>query len=208
MAMDTHQPAEASPRAISSAQTSAAPGASSSAPRSAGAPARRSPAVRSSASSWGGRCRRRSVSVASSPASAAILCTSTLPGAGVGSSLTGATLASRWIRRDTVAVMFDHVAIRASDRAASERFYRTVLATLEVEPTTESDAFTAWHEFDVIPASPGKPLDPPSACRLRCAVAPACRRLLARRGGRRLRGRRSSGRAAAVPARLLRCLPA
>ncbi len=52
--------------------------------------------------------------------------------------------------------MFDHVAIRASDRAATERFYRTVLGTLDVEPTTESEAFIAWHEFDVIPAGPGK----------------------------------------------------
>jgi catechol 2,3-dioxygenase-like lactoylglutathione lyase family enzyme len=30
--------------------------------------------------------------------------------------------------------MFDHVAIAVSDRAASERFYRTVLASLGAEP--------------------------------------------------------------------------
>jgi catechol 2,3-dioxygenase-like lactoylglutathione lyase family enzyme len=31
--------------------------------------------------------------------------------------------------------VFDHVTIRVSDRAASERFYPTVLRTLGVEPS-------------------------------------------------------------------------
>jgi catechol 2,3-dioxygenase-like lactoylglutathione lyase family enzyme len=31
--------------------------------------------------------------------------------------------------------VFDHVTIRVADRKASERFYRTVLAPLGIEPT-------------------------------------------------------------------------
>jgi catechol 2,3-dioxygenase-like lactoylglutathione lyase family enzyme len=33
--------------------------------------------------------------------------------------------------------VFDHVTIRASDRAASERFYELVLSTLAIEKTIE-----------------------------------------------------------------------
>jgi len=32
--------------------------------------------------------------------------------------------------------MFDHVTIRASNRAASERIFRTVLAPLGIDPTS------------------------------------------------------------------------
>jgi catechol 2,3-dioxygenase-like lactoylglutathione lyase family enzyme len=41
--------------------------------------------------------------------------------------------------RGIVVAVFDHVTIRASDRAASERFYTTVLGTLGVEPTHAGD---------------------------------------------------------------------
>jgi hypothetical protein len=38
--------------------------------------------------------------------------------------------------------VFDHVTIRVSDRAASERFYETVLAALGHAPTYRSDEST------------------------------------------------------------------
>jgi catechol 2,3-dioxygenase-like lactoylglutathione lyase family enzyme len=43
--------------------------------------------------------------------------------------------------------MFDHVALRVSDRDASERFYRTVLTALEIEPDDEREALVRWEEF-------------------------------------------------------------
>ena len=52
--------------------------------------------------------------------------------------------------------MFDHVGIRATDRGASEGFYRTVLSSLGIEPSTESDAFIEWNDFAVMAAGPGK----------------------------------------------------
>ena len=39
--------------------------------------------------------------------------------------------------------MFDHVGIAVSDLAASERFYRTVLSVLGVEPS-HADAELVW----------------------------------------------------------------
>jgi catechol 2,3-dioxygenase-like lactoylglutathione lyase family enzyme len=38
----------------------------------------------------------------------------------------------------------------ASSRAASERFYRTVLSTLGITPTSETDAWLAWHDFRLV----------------------------------------------------------
>ncbi len=38
-------------------------------------------------------------------------------------------------RNGSLAAMFDHVGITVSDLAASERFYRTVLSVLGVEPS-------------------------------------------------------------------------
>jgi catechol 2,3-dioxygenase-like lactoylglutathione lyase family enzyme len=46
--------------------------------------------------------------------------------------------------RGIVVAVFDHVTIRAPDRAASERFYTTVLGTLGVEPTYAGDDFVEW----------------------------------------------------------------
>jgi catechol 2,3-dioxygenase-like lactoylglutathione lyase family enzyme len=43
--------------------------------------------------------------------------------------------------------LIDHVHLRASDLAASKRFYRAVLATLGREPTLETDAFIAFDEL-------------------------------------------------------------
>ncbi len=45
--------------------------------------------------------------------------------------------------------MFDHVAIAVSDLAASERFYRTVLATLGVEPSHAGAELVEWEDFDI-----------------------------------------------------------
>ena len=42
--------------------------------------------------------------------------------------------------------MFDHVTIRASDRAASERFYATVLATLGIAQRYRDEQFTEWEQ--------------------------------------------------------------
>jgi catechol 2,3-dioxygenase-like lactoylglutathione lyase family enzyme len=45
--------------------------------------------------------------------------------------------------------MFDHVTIRVPDRAASERFYATVLSPLGIDTTYRTDAFTEWRDFSV-----------------------------------------------------------
>jgi catechol 2,3-dioxygenase-like lactoylglutathione lyase family enzyme len=44
--------------------------------------------------------------------------------------------------------VFDHVGIRVSDRAASERFYTTVLDVLGVPPE-RGDAYTEWGDFAI-----------------------------------------------------------
>src|SRR6476619_4462931 len=43
--------------------------------------------------------------------------------------------------------MFDHVTIRATDRAASERFYNTVLQTLGIDESYRTRTFTEWQDF-------------------------------------------------------------
>ncbi len=53
--------------------------------------------------------------------------------------------------------MFDHVAIRADDLGASERFYRTVLGALGVEPTSTADGRVEWDEFRLLSASSEHP---------------------------------------------------
>ncbi len=53
--------------------------------------------------------------------------------------------------------MFDHVGIRVSDRAASERFYRTVLGALGIEVTFSEGWLTEWDDFALSPVEPGKP---------------------------------------------------
>jgi catechol 2,3-dioxygenase-like lactoylglutathione lyase family enzyme len=52
--------------------------------------------------------------------------------------------------------VFDHVTLRASDRAASERFYATVLAPLGYGPTSRGEDFTEWDDFSVAQAGPGR----------------------------------------------------
>jgi catechol 2,3-dioxygenase-like lactoylglutathione lyase family enzyme len=48
--------------------------------------------------------------------------------------------------------MFRHVTIRVADRAASEGFYRTVLATLDIHPTDERADLVVWDDYMVIQA--------------------------------------------------------
>src|SRR5579875_661944 len=45
--------------------------------------------------------------------------------------------------------MFDHVGIAASDLAASERFYRTVLSVLGREPVRADAELVEWGDWDV-----------------------------------------------------------
>ncbi|HEX5621806.1 MAG TPA: VOC family protein [Solirubrobacteraceae bacterium] len=54
--------------------------------------------------------------------------------------------------------MFDHVGIRVSDRAESERFYTTVLAALGIEQTHSSEGLAEWEDFALSQAAPDRPL--------------------------------------------------
>lgn len=47
--------------------------------------------------------------------------------------------------------MFDHVGIAVSDIAASERFYRTVLGALGVEPSHADTELVEWDDWDIGP---------------------------------------------------------
>lgn len=53
--------------------------------------------------------------------------------------------------------MFDHVTIRASDQAASERSYATVLSTLGFERSYTGEDFAEWDDFSLAAAEDGKP---------------------------------------------------
>jgi catechol 2,3-dioxygenase-like lactoylglutathione lyase family enzyme len=47
--------------------------------------------------------------------------------------------------------VFDHVGIAVSDLAASERFYRTVLSVLGVEPSHADAELVEWDDWDIGP---------------------------------------------------------
>jgi catechol 2,3-dioxygenase-like lactoylglutathione lyase family enzyme len=53
--------------------------------------------------------------------------------------------------------VFDHVTIRASDRAASERFYATVLAAIGVERSGTSELGPEWDDFSLAQADDDSP---------------------------------------------------
>jgi catechol 2,3-dioxygenase-like lactoylglutathione lyase family enzyme len=53
--------------------------------------------------------------------------------------------------------MLDHVTIRVADRLASERFYRTTLSALEIEPTRTSTDRIEWNDFRVAAADAERP---------------------------------------------------
>ncbi len=61
------------------------------------------------------------------------------------------------MRAATVIPLLDHLAIRAADLSASARFYRTVLATLGIEPSGEGRGWVAWGDFVLEAARPGHP---------------------------------------------------
>src|ERR1019366_4898244 len=65
--------------------------------------------------------------------------------------------------------MFDHVSIRVADRSASERFYRTTLAELGIEPTHAGTDLVEWSDFSMVDADSKHP----PTCHLHVAfVAP------------------------------------
>jgi catechol 2,3-dioxygenase-like lactoylglutathione lyase family enzyme len=53
--------------------------------------------------------------------------------------------------------VFAHVTILADDRVASERFYRTVLGGLGIEPSRSTGEGTAWEDFAILGADSGHP---------------------------------------------------
>jgi catechol 2,3-dioxygenase-like lactoylglutathione lyase family enzyme len=54
--------------------------------------------------------------------------------------------------------VFDHVTIRVSDLAASERFYDTVLSALGIAKTHAGDALAEWDDFSIAPADDANPV--------------------------------------------------
>ena len=60
--------------------------------------------------------------------------------------------------RGSLRAMFDHVGIAVSDLAASERFYRTVLSVLGVEPSHADEELVEWQDWDIGPTDREHPL--------------------------------------------------
>jgi catechol 2,3-dioxygenase-like lactoylglutathione lyase family enzyme len=54
--------------------------------------------------------------------------------------------------------VFDHVTIRVSDRAESERFYATLLGPLGIERTHSDDALTEWDDVSLAQADAEHPV--------------------------------------------------
>jgi catechol 2,3-dioxygenase-like lactoylglutathione lyase family enzyme len=54
--------------------------------------------------------------------------------------------------------VFDHVGIGVSDRAESERFYRTVLSPLGIEPSYAAEDLVEWDDFDLGPTDAEHPV--------------------------------------------------
>ena len=54
--------------------------------------------------------------------------------------------------------MYDHVGIWASDREASDRFYLTVLETIDVNLTHQGDKYSEWDDFATGQASEERPV--------------------------------------------------
>jgi catechol 2,3-dioxygenase-like lactoylglutathione lyase family enzyme len=53
--------------------------------------------------------------------------------------------------------MFDHVTVRVPDRAASERFFETVLRPLGIDTSYRTRAFTEWQDFMLAQATDTQP---------------------------------------------------
>jgi catechol 2,3-dioxygenase-like lactoylglutathione lyase family enzyme len=54
--------------------------------------------------------------------------------------------------------VFDHVTIRVADRAASERFYDTVLQALGIEISYSDARFSEWDDFSITTADADNPV--------------------------------------------------
>jgi catechol 2,3-dioxygenase-like lactoylglutathione lyase family enzyme len=54
--------------------------------------------------------------------------------------------------------VFDHVTIRVSDRAASERFYNTVLPTVGLKEPGRGDPYPEWGDFSLAEAGKDHPV--------------------------------------------------
>src|SRR4051812_49597123 len=54
--------------------------------------------------------------------------------------------------------VFDHIGIAVSDLTASERFYRTVLSALGVEPSHADAELVEWEDWDIGPTDGEHPL--------------------------------------------------
>jgi len=54
--------------------------------------------------------------------------------------------------------VIDHVTVRVADRAASERFFETVLTPLGVDQTYRTNAVTSWGNFILTQTSEGHPV--------------------------------------------------
>jgi catechol 2,3-dioxygenase-like lactoylglutathione lyase family enzyme len=54
--------------------------------------------------------------------------------------------------------LFDHVTIRVSDRAASVRFYDTVLGAIAIDRTATGEHLPEWDDFSLAAASAEKPV--------------------------------------------------
>ncbi len=66
--------------------------------------------------------------------------------------------ASRGARNGSLGRVFDHVGIAVSDLAASERFYRTVLSVLGVEPSHADAELVEWEDWDIGPTDREHPV--------------------------------------------------
>jgi catechol 2,3-dioxygenase-like lactoylglutathione lyase family enzyme len=54
--------------------------------------------------------------------------------------------------------MFDHVLLRVSDFSASERFYRSVLGTLDAGAPRAAETFARWQNLAIMQTSPEHPV--------------------------------------------------
>jgi catechol 2,3-dioxygenase-like lactoylglutathione lyase family enzyme len=61
-------------------------------------------------------------------------------------------------RNGSLGWVFDHVGIAVADLAASERFYRTVLSVLGVEPSHADAELVEWEDWDIAPTDREHPV--------------------------------------------------
>jgi catechol 2,3-dioxygenase-like lactoylglutathione lyase family enzyme len=61
-------------------------------------------------------------------------------------------------RNGSLVAMFDHVGIAVSDLAVSERFYRSVLSVLGVEPSHADAELVEWEDWGIVPTDREHPV--------------------------------------------------